>query len=275
MPEHKNSKVLDAVTRLVGRNNKLAKLISGYGKLREASYISSHFSSYLSPVVANSEALREEVFKIRHGVYCEELGFEPVRENGQEKDEFDSFSYHCLIRHIRSENYAGTVRIVRPSESNHLLPIEKYCSNSISNQGLNPANFARRDICEVSRLAVPKQFRRRQIDNHQGSAVGTINQDIYSETELRCFPFIAVGLYFAAAALALENEIKHAYVMMEPRLARSMGFVGIKFQQIGPVVDYHGKRAPYYINQKLLNTKLSPSFRKMLTDIRETLSGDE
>ena len=110
------------------------------------------------------------------------------------------------------------------------------------------------------------------MDNHKGAGVGIINRATYSETELRCFPFIAVGLYFAAAALALENEIKHAYVMMEPRLARSMGFVGIKFKQIGPVVDYHGKRAPYYINQDLLHTKLSPSFLKMLKDIRENIA---
>ncbi len=63
--------------------------------------------------------------------------------------------------------------------------------------------------------------------------------------------------------------------MMEPRLARSMGFVGIKFKQIGPVVDYHGKRAPYYINQELLKTKLSPSFLKMLTDIRLSISAQK
>jgi len=272
MPNLKNTNVLDVVTKLVGKNNKIGKLLSGYGKLREANYISSHFSSHLAPVVARSNTLRNEVFRIRHGVYCEELGFEPVKENGMELDDFDAFSVHCLIKHSRSSTFAGTVRIVRPTESHQQLPIEKYCLNSITNNQLNPSNFDRKDICEVSRLAVPKHFRRRQMDNHQGAAVGTINQETYSETELRCFPFIAVGLYFAAAALALEEQIKHAYVMMEPRLARSMGFVGIKFQQIGPVVDYHGKRAPYYINQELLNTKLSPSFMKMLNDIRQSIS---
>ncbi|WP_338518241.1 PEP-CTERM/exosortase system-associated acyltransferase [Alteromonas gracilis] len=272
MPNLKNTNVLDVVTKLVGKNNKIGKLLSGYGKLREANYISSHFSSYLAPVVASTNSLRDEVFKIRHGVYCEELGFEPVKESGMELDDFDDFSVHCLIKHSRSSSFAGTVRIVRPTESHQQLPIEKYCLNSITDDQLNPSNFDRKDICEVSRLAVPKHFRRRQMDNHQGAAVGTINQDTYSETELRCFPFIAVGLYFAAAALALEEEIKHAYVMMEPRLARSMGFVGIKFQQIGPVVDYHGKRAPYYINQELLKTKLSPSFLKMLNDIRQSIS---
>ena len=272
MPNLKSAKILDVVTKLVGKNNALGKLLSGYGKLKEANYISSHFSSYLVPVIANSDSLREEVYKIRHGVYCEELGFEPVKESGMELDDFDKFSVHCLIKHSRSSTFAGTVRIVRPTESHQQLPIEKYCLNSITDDRLNPSSFARKDICEVSRLAVPKQFRRRQMDNYQGAAVGTINKSTYSETELRCFPFIAVGLYFAAAALALEEEIRHAYVMMEPRLARSMGFVGIKFQQIGPVVDYHGKRAPYYINQELLKTKLSPSFLKMLIDIKQSIS---
>lgn len=272
MSNQKQKSVLDRVTRLVGKNNKLGKLLSGYSKLREASYISSHFSTYLTPCIAAEEALRQEVFKIRHNVYCEELGFEPIKENGLELDEFDAFSMHCLIQHVSSKNYAGTVRIVRPTEPHQQLPIEKYCLNSITHDELNPANFAREDVCEVSRLAVPKQFRRRQMDNHDGAAVGIINQQTYSEIELRCFPFIAVGLYFAAAGMALENKIKHAYVMMEPRLARSMGFVGIKFQQIGPVVDYHGERAPYYINQKLLETSLSPSFAKMLSDIRVGLN---
>lgn len=271
MSNQKQKSVLDRVSQLVGKNNKLGKLISGYSKLKEANYISSHFSTYLTPCIARDDALREEVYKIRHHVYCEELEFEPVKESGLELDEFDAFSMHCLIQHVSSQNFAGTVRIVRPTEPNQQLPIEKYCLNSITHDELNPANFAREDVCEVSRLAVPKAFRRRQMDNHDGAAVGIINQQTYSETELRCFPFIAVGLYFAAAGMALEQQIKHAYVMMEPRLARSMGFVGIKFQQIGPVVDYHGKRAPYYINQELLKTSLSPSFAKMLADVRQGL----
>lgn len=272
MSNQKQKSVLDRVSQLVGKNNKLGKLISGYSKLKEANYISSHFSTYLTPSIAQDEALKNEVYRIRHHVYCEELGFEPVKESGLELDEFDAFSMHCLIQHVSSQNFAGTVRIVRPTEPHQQLPIEKYCLNSITHDELNPANFAREDVCEVSRLAVPKAFRRRQMDNHDGAAVGIINQQTYSETELRCFPFIAVGLYFAAAGMALEHQIKHAYVMMEPRLARSMGFVGIKFQQIGPVVDYHGKRAPYYINQKLLETSLSPSFAKMLSDIRDGLN---
>jgi N-acyl amino acid synthase of PEP-CTERM/exosortase system len=55
--------------------------------------------------------------------------------------------------------------------------------------------------------------------------------------------------------------------MMEPRLARSLRFVGIPFEQVGPVVEYHGKRAPFYISQELLMTGLSPGFKNMLKNI--------
>ncbi|WP_218312889.1 PEP-CTERM/exosortase system-associated acyltransferase [Alteromonas antoniana] len=268
----KSHSVLDRLTKAVGKKSKLGKLLTGYQQLREANYISQHFSSYLEPVVATSQSLCEESFKIRHNVYCDELSFEPVRENGMETDEFDAFSRHCLIHHKSSDHFAGTVRVVRPLKQGEQLPIEKYCLNSITNDKLNPAFFERHEVCEISRLAVPKDFRRRQMDKFQGAATGVINQSTYSETELRCFPFIAVGLYFSAAAMVIHNEIKHAYVMMEPRLARSMGFVGIKFEQIGPVIEYHGKRAPYYINQDLLYKTLTPGFKIMLKHIQQTVN---
>jgi hypothetical protein len=36
--------------------------------------------------------------------------------------------------------------------------------------------------------------------------------------------------------------------MIEPALARKMSAVGLTFIKIGNVVDYHGKRAPFYIH---------------------------
>ena len=42
------------------------------------------FSRYFRIQPAFSEELRRNVFRIRHAVYCEELGYEPVREDGLE-----------------------------------------------------------------------------------------------------------------------------------------------------------------------------------------------
>ena len=95
---------------------KISKLWQSYQRLREATAISKHFSTFLTPVVANTGELKEEVYKIRHNVYCEELGFEPLRPDQMEMDEFDAFAQYCLIKHIGSDAFAGTVRLVTPCE---------------------------------------------------------------------------------------------------------------------------------------------------------------
>ncbi|MFT6896789.1 MAG: N-acyl amino acid synthase of PEP-CTERM/exosortase system [Paraglaciecola sp.] len=243
------------------------KTLMNFVVSRKANQISKHFSEYLSPVVALDDALKQVSYKIRHNVYCEELHFEDIRDDKMETDQFDAHSTHCLIKHIPTGEYAGTVRIVRSENESQLLPIEKYCMSSIADEAVHPSDFPRSEICEISRLAVPAQFRKRATDKYQGSATGVINEHVYSERELRCFPFIAVGLYLCAASASRKHDIKHCFVMMEPRLARSLRFVGIPFQQVGPVVDYHGRRAPYYISRHLLMSGLTPGFKRMLKNI--------
>lgn len=235
--------------------------------------IAGHFADYLRPVFSESEQHKHNSYQIRHKVYCDELHFEPINEKGVESDHFDKHSYHCLIQHKSSGQYAGTVRLITSSDQSEKLPIELYCREAIAKPELFPDNFARNDICEISRLAVPAEFRRRKSDDFDGAAVGGINKDTYSETELRCFPFIAVGLYLSATSILLEKDINHCYVMVEPRLARSMRFVGLPFEQIGPVVDYHGKRAPFYIQPKLVEANLKPEFKELLRNIDLELKG--
>lgn len=235
--------------------------------LKTSETISDHFSDYLRPVFSEKTEHKNNSFRIRHQVYCEELKFEPLDEDGLETDDFDSHSLHCLIQHKSSEMYAGTVRLITSSSPSEKLPIELYCREAIAKPELFPDNFDRNDICEISRLAVPQEFRRRKTDDFDGAAVGLINKETYSETELRCFPFIAVGLYLSATAILLSKNINHCYVMVEPRLARSMKFVGLPFEQIGPVVDYHGKRAPFYIEPKNVETNLKQDFKALLNNI--------
>lgn len=237
----------------------------------DAQNIASHFTQFLQPVFADTPELREEVFKIRHNVYCEELGFEPIRYDGMETDEFDRQSIFAMIKHRPSENFASCVRIVKADKEGDLLPIEKFCKEAIEDPNLDPQNFDRSEICEISRLAVRSEFRRRQSDKFKGSATGVISEQTYSETELRCFPFIAIGLYMVAASMAIDSGIKHVYVMMEPRLARSMKFVGIKFEPLGTPVDYHGLRGPYYINPDIFLNNLTPGFKALYDAINADL----
>ena len=75
----------------------------------------------------------------------------------------------------------------------------------------------------------------------------------------------------AAATMGMNTGIRHVYVMMEPRLARSMKFIGITFQQLGPPVDYHGLRAPYYINPEIFMKDLSPGFKSLYKTIEKDI----
>jgi N-acyl amino acid synthase of PEP-CTERM/exosortase system len=72
-------------------------------------------------------------------------------------------------------------------------------------------------------------------------------------------------------AVAERKGIQHFFVMMEPRLARSAGFLGIKFEQVGEVVDYHGQRAAYYINLEMFYKNLSLSCEVMLKHLKREL----
>jgi len=264
--------LLERIGKFVGHDNKVGKTIAGYSKLREANHIALHFSKFLKPIVADNDMLKCQSYVIRHDVYCSELALEETRADSMETDEFDSFSVPCLIQHIGSGNYAGTVRMVRPQSASQQLPIEKYCTNAITDNAYLPSNFARDDICEISRLAVPASFRRRTIDQFDGVERAGINPNTFSRLELRCFPFIAVGLYLTVASLVIREDIQHVYVMVEPRLAKNLRLIGVKFKQIGPVVDYHGQRAAHYISQESFKKGLSPSFSRMRDSIYEKIT---
>jgi N-acyl amino acid synthase of PEP-CTERM/exosortase system len=239
---------------------------------KDANEIAVHFTQFLKPQYALTNELKDEVYRIRHHVYCEELSFESQKPNGMETDDFDSHSIYTLLQHKPSSNYTSCVRVVCSKNENELLPIEKYCYAAIQNKEYNPKNFNREDIGEISRLAVKAGFRRRGNDNFKGAEIGVIREDTYSESELRCFPFIAIGLYMSAATLAIESGIKHCFVMMEPRLARSMKFVGINFIQIGEPIDYHGLRAPYYINPQIFLDNLSGGFKSLYREIHDDIN---
>ncbi len=83
----------------------ITKKIASLKVNHEAYNIAEHFTQFLEPQVAINNTLKEEAFKIRHNVYCEELAFEDIKEGGQEKDEFDDRSIFSLIKHKPTSTY--------------------------------------------------------------------------------------------------------------------------------------------------------------------------
>jgi N-acyl amino acid synthase of PEP-CTERM/exosortase system len=72
----------------------------------------NEFAKHWELVPAVTAELREEAYRIRHNVYCAELGFEPANAEGRERDEYDEHSRHLLIRCLWTGAWAGCVRLV-------------------------------------------------------------------------------------------------------------------------------------------------------------------
>ena len=242
-------------------------LLSDVKRYRQANKAASLFDSHFTPVIANTEALRQAVFKTRYAVYCKEMKTEAPNVSEMEIDCFDKHSLHCLIQHKTSGVYAGTVRIIKPDFPNETLAIEK--NNCIPTDDpalvLSPPNFRRDQIGEISRLAILRQFRHRYIGVEDHPYLGR-----YNKAKIAC-SMLPVALYLSAAALAECSNRHHIYVMVEPRLAKSMARAGVIFGQIGPVIDYHGKRAPYYINLGAFKKEVKPSLKKLHSRLRDVI----
>ena len=75
------------------------------------------------------------MYRLRYRVYCKELGYEPADNfpDGEEYDEDDLKSLHCLITHKRSGIAAGCVRLIKTGAREHdPLPIERHCQANLS-----------------------------------------------------------------------------------------------------------------------------------------------
>lgn len=236
--------------------------------------LTDHFTQYFSLKLADTEALRREVFKIRYQVYCEELPFEDKRlyPNKMESDEFDAYSDHLLLVHKSSGLYAGTVRLVQPSASapSERLPLEKFASHAFNPELLDLEALRSKQRSEVSRLAVSEKFRRRA--GEQSVPFTTDGVEIlFTDAELRNFPYITVSLYLGVAAVFILKNQDCSMVMMEPRLARRVARLGIMWQPAGEAIEYHGLRAPFFITPQILLDNLKPEMKGLYEAIRDQL----
>jgi N-acyl amino acid synthase of PEP-CTERM/exosortase system len=229
--------------------------------------IAHHFHEYFSICNANTEDLKKEVFKLRYDVYCAELGYEKDCPIDCEKDKFDEYSKHVLVKHRPSGIYAGCVRVVTPPPHNPkvLLPFEVNCSDSFDPKKvafLRDGEYVQ--VGEASRLAVRSNFRRRASDAKSPDSINPerVSLDVCIERMgMRYFPFIAVALYFGATSLLRHQNIKYAVLMMEPRLARLLKRIEINFIQLGETIDYHRLRALYYIEPTFVDA-LKPELKE-------------
>ena len=80
------------------------------------------FKQHFEIVPAFSEALKDEAYRVRHKVYCEDLKFEPLRQDQRETNEYDSYSQAFLLRNVQAKEYVGSARIIIPHGKTRTSP---------------------------------------------------------------------------------------------------------------------------------------------------------
>lgn len=232
------------------------------------------FNKYFKVCVADTPALREEAFKIRHDVYCEELGWEGLKANGFETDEYDNYSYHVVLKHNASGTYAGSVRIVIPPAAHPQLhtPFEDHCLSSLKPDLVSMDKYPKGSFGEVSRIAVPRWFRRRPNEAEHPYIINKVSESHHlSAEERRHFPNIAIGLYLSAVAMSKICQHSAMFVMVEPRLSRHLKRVGLPFEQVGDVIEYHGSRALFRLQAQDYSRALKYEVKELFDVIERDL----
>ena len=193
------------------------------------------FENCLKVVPASSQDLLDVVFRLRYQVYCIERGyFDPSGfPDGREQDCDDDRSEHYLLLDRAAAVPVGTVRMVLPHPDAH-LPVLRL----VDAAERRAVNLPSHTTAEVSRFAVSKSFRRRLDADGQGSPGGG---RIDAQLPL---PLLTLGLVQAVLMMGLGSRITHLVAIMEPSLLRLLAKLGIDFQPIGGLIEYHGLRQP-------------------------------
>ncbi|MAM57922.1 MAG: PEP-CTERM/exosortase system-associated acyltransferase [Salinicola sp.] len=234
--------------------------------------VENDFFDLFKVVFAASDSDRLRVFSLRHKVYCEELGYEPIdAKNRVERDEFDDRSLHCLIEHRATGLSAGCMRIVFPDTHNrpgYGLPIEEHCGEHGVKIELDP-KIRSEGLCEISRVAIPSHFRSSRVEEAEVDGFGEF---VFSQQERRFFPMIGVSLFLCATAFTGLIERFHVLAMMENRFQRLLARSGIRFSQVSQPIHFRGERAAFYIDQRYAEDGMRGSILPLYRSIQDELS---
>lgn len=234
--------------------------------------LAKNFSQYFHIRLAVNRQQRHSAYDIRYRVYSEELGWEPVNKERLERDGCDDYAQHCLLEHKRTGNIAGCVRLVLPQTGSLNSPMPCQMHHIPMRRNRHIAEFIGTQVGEISRLAVPSNYRRRANEQGRPFVLDARNTTtIYNEEERRNFPNISVGLYLAAIAMVDLCDLERVLVVMEPRLQRHLQRYGLVFHQISNTFELHGKRALFELPREELTANMERHILDLFRFIHHSL----
>jgi N-acyl amino acid synthase of PEP-CTERM/exosortase system len=220
-------------------------------------------------VPATTDALRDEAFRIRHRVFCEELTLFERRADGRETDEFDERAVHVLLQEAGTGEAVGCVRVVKGQRDNlhALLPFESVCGQAIDKSILDLDRVPRELVGEVSRLGVIGKYRRRPGEARVPvplEASATVSE---AAPNRRQFPYILVSLYLGAYAVAQREGLQFLFTFTELRLRDHLARLGIPMVQVGGPIQHKGLRVPAAMRVSSIAENLNPFVRALYEQI--------
>ncbi|MCM8610892.1 PEP-CTERM/exosortase system-associated acyltransferase [Accumulibacter sp.] len=232
--------------------------------------VSEGYRRYFTVVPALTSDLRTRNYRLRHQVYCRELGFEPVNPDGLERDEFDARSVHCLVQSVASGLDVGCARLVLldPEEPAGQLPVELACAQTIDRALVSAMAGERSRIAEISRLAVIGSYRRRQGEQDRPISISEAD---FGTSERPRQPYLALAVYLSLIALARQYRVSILLVLSERKLATNLARLGVRLQQIGQPVDHRGMRIPSLLRVEQVIDGMSEPLRALFQLISHEL----
>jgi N-acyl amino acid synthase of PEP-CTERM/exosortase system len=215
------------------------------------------FNSQFEVLPANTLERVRTAQRIRYQVYCVEHCHESSdHPDGMEMDEFDSHAVQSLLISRGTKTALGTVRLIlpQPDALDRSFAIQRVMDDaSLREFRALPLH----STGEVSRFSISRQLRR-SVDGTQHAA------DIGNSG-----PLMRLGLIQALVRMSKEHGITHWCAAMEPTLLRMLSAMAIRFEPIGPLIEYHGLRQPAYcVLADVLDAVRAerPTFWSILTD---------
>lgn len=193
--------------------------------------------------IEKSNARIADIYRLRYKVYIEEWGFERPEDHPQgiETDAYDAKALHIGAIHRPSHEMIGTVRLISHSELGFPLVKNMCIERDVSPDVLQTT-------CEISRLAVSKNFRRRVGDNaiYNGEIFPRQHADNPDDDRRASENDIVMGIIRKVCEYSGLQGYTHWYVGMAKGLFILLKRRGLLFEPVGPEVDYHGLRRPYF-----------------------------
>jgi len=216
---------------------------------------------HFEPVFANTEALKKEVFKIRHEVYGERLGWESVTESGLEYDEYDQYAFHYLVRHRRTGLFIGTSRLVVIDEESPFdqTPAERFAGDKLYAEKVRFGGLDKPKT-EFSRITILSDWRQR-IDN-------------LTEEEKSFGNFAIMLIALPPIYTAISLNYTSGLAILERKFIRRLKLLGFLCNVVSEPIEHRGTR---YVVQLLAHDVLRDITRdsfEIYDEIRKSITLD-